>query len=105
MPIPSFQQIMLPLLKLASQQPDLRINEAIDRLAFLFNMTAEERRQLLPSGTQRIFNNRVGWAKTYLKQAGLIASPQRGLISITGDGRYTLSLNPPYIDKGYLLRF
>jgi restriction system protein len=105
MPIPSFQEIMLPLLKLASQQSELRINEAIERLASLFNITAEERRQLLPSGTQRIFNNRVGWAKTYLKEAGLIVSPQRGLISITDDGRYTLSLNPRHIDKAYLLRF
>lgn len=67
--------------------------------------TQAERNELLPSGQQAIFNNRVGWANSYLKKAGLLESPRRGALRITARGRQILGDNPERIDVKYLERF
>ncbi|HID52551.1 MAG TPA: restriction endonuclease, partial [Anaerolineae bacterium] len=64
MAIPDFQTIMLPLMQFASDQQEHSLRETIDALTEHFDLTAEERRQLLPSGRQATFDNRVGWART-----------------------------------------
>ena len=69
--IPDYQTIMLPLLEFAGDKKEHHIREAIDYLAEKFSLTAEERKMLLPSGQEPIFDNRVRWAKTYLLKAGL----------------------------------
>ena len=74
MGIPDYQSLMLPLLKLTSDQQEHSLHEAIDELAEQFHLTDTERAQLLPSGRQRAFNNRVSWAKTYLEKAVLLES-------------------------------
>jgi restriction system protein len=71
MSIPDFQTIMLPLLKLAGDSKEYKLAEAIELLATHFNLTDIDRKELLPSGKQARFANRVGWATTYLKKAGL----------------------------------
>jgi restriction system protein len=76
--IPDYQSVMLPLLKYAGDKEEHHIRNAIERLEDNFNLTEEERKELLPSGLQAIFNNRVGWANTYLKRAGLLESTRRG---------------------------
>ncbi len=68
-------------------------------------MTDEERKELLASGNQAIFDNRVGWAKTYLKKAGLLDSPKRATFVITASGRQTLAQNPVRIDAKFLRQF
>ena len=70
--IPDYQSIMLPLLKYAEDKKEHHIRDAIEGLADEFNLTEEERKEHLPSGLQAIFNNRVAWANTYLKKAGLL---------------------------------
>jgi restriction system protein len=70
MAIPDYQSLMLPLLRLASDRKEHQLRAAIETLADEFALTHEERNELLPSGGQAIFANRVGWARTYLKQAG-----------------------------------
>ena len=70
-----------------------------------FNLSTEERNELLPSGSQAVFNNRVGWARTYLKQAGLLASPKRGFFTITQLGTELLAANPAKIDISVLERY
>jgi restriction system protein len=77
MAIPDYQAIMLPLLRLTSDGQEHRFRDAVETLAAEFQLTADERSELLPSGTAPTFDNRVGWARTYLKQAGLIESPKR----------------------------
>jgi restriction system protein len=95
---------MLPILReLADGQPH-RMKDMIERLADVFNLSPEERATLLPSG-HRTIANRVGWARTYLRKAGLVASPKWGLQVITDLGRQVLSENPPAIDYNYLERF
>jgi restriction system protein len=94
MPIPDFQSIMLPLLRLAGDGKAWLVQDARDRLADEFRLTDDEREQLLPSGTQRTFANRVAWAVSYLKQAQLVASAGRSQFQITDRGRTALA-NPP----------
>jgi len=105
MAIPDYQSIMLPLLKFLKDKKEHSLREAIDTLADQFHLKAEERRELLPSGTQAIFNNRVGWARTYMKKAGLLKSTRRGYMCITDRGLNVLEQNPQKIDVTFLLQF
>jgi restriction system protein len=73
MTIPDYQSLMLPVL-LASADGEVRVRDIVDRLAETLGLTPEERGELLPSGRQSLFNNRVHWAKTFLGKAGLIES-------------------------------
>jgi len=71
MAIPDYQSIMLPLLKYLGDGNEHHIRETIEALAQQFGLTPEERKDILPSGQQFTFDNRVGWARTYMKKAGL----------------------------------
>src|SRR4029077_17501292 len=77
----------------------------INHLALEFGLTEEERQQLLPSGKQSSFSNRVAWAKSYLIQAGLLEATKRAHFKITDRGRQSLAENPPRIDTQYLSKF
>jgi restriction system protein len=103
--IPDYQTLMLPLLKLVSDGQEHKYRELIENLAAEFQVTDQERKELLASGNQPIFDNRVGWAKTYLKKAGLLSSPKRATFIITDTGRKTLLKNPERIDARYLRQF
>lgn len=105
MPIPNYESIMLPLLKFISDKQEHSMREAIDHLADFFKLDEQEKKQLLPSGQQSTFNNRVGWARTYLKKAGLLESPRRSFIKITDLGLDALSKNPQKIDIKFLEQF
>lgn len=105
MPIPDYQTLMLPLLRFAADGNDHTTREAVEVLATEFQLTQAERKELLPSGQQAIFNNRVEWANSYLKKAGLLESPRRGVLRITARGRQVLGDNPERIDVKYLEHF
>ena len=105
MGIPDYQSIMLPLLKLASDKKEHLMQETIEKLAVNFNLSESDRRELLPSGQQEIFDNRVGWARTYLKKAGLIDSPKRGVFIITEKGQKVLQSNPQKINVSFLRQY
>lgn len=103
--IPDYQSLMLPLLKLVSDKQEHKYRDLIEKLAIKFQITDEERKELLASGNQAIFDNRVGWAKTYLKKAGLLDSPKRATFVITQIGLDTLKKNPDRVDAKYLRQF
>lgn len=105
MPIPDYQTLMLPLLRFAGDGNDHTTREAVEVLATEFQLTPAERNELLASGQQAIFNNRVGWANSYLKKARLFESPRRGSLRITDRGKQILGDNPTRIDIKYLERF
>lgn len=105
MSIPDYQSIMLPLLKLAKDGKIHEINKATEKLADYFNLNEQEMKELLPSGKQATFANRVGWARTYLKKAELIEYTGRGHFQITELGKSTLNENPERIDNAYLSHF
>jgi restriction system protein len=105
MAIPDFQSIMLPLLKYLEDKKEHHIREAIETLSQQFGLTPEERKTLLASGQQYVFDNRVGWARTYLKKAGLIETTRRGYLKITERGLQVLQENPKEINVRYLMKF
>ena len=105
MSIPDYQQIMLPVLKLASDGEEHKVSDLVESLANLFALSDDERAELLPSGTQAVFNNRCGWARSYLKQAGLLESPKRGIFKITQRGSDLLKTNPTVIDSSLLEQY
>ena len=105
MPIPDYQTLMLPLLRFAADGSDHTTREAVEVLATEFQLTSAERNELLASGQKEIFNNRVGWANSYLKKAGLLESPRRGALRITARGLQILGENPARIDVRFLERF
>ncbi len=105
MPIPDYQTIMLPLLEHLSDEKEKSTQETIDALSSTFELTEEEKKELLPSGNQTIFKNRIAWAKAYLKKAGFIISPKRGFYKITNLGLDVLSKKPEKINNKFLSQF
>lgn len=105
MTVPTYEQFMKPMIELASDGVAHSAQETYEKLADHFRLTDEDREQLVPSGRQRRFENRIGWARTYLTKAGLLQSPARGLYTITARGRDVLRENPPKITASYLRRF
>jgi restriction system protein len=105
MAIPDYQSVMLPLLKFAGDRQEHSLREAVDRLAEEFKLTEGERKELLPSGQQEVFNNRVGWARTYMKKAGLLETTRRGHFQITDVGLQVLSQQPLRVDVKFLEQF
>jgi len=105
MTIPDYQTIMLPLLRFASDGVEHRFRDAVEALAKHFDLSEEERLELLPSGRYPAFDNRVGWASTYMKKAGLIEGPRRGYLKITARGLSVLRERPKAIDSKFLDRY
>lgn len=103
--IPDYQTLMLPLLKLLSDGKEHKYRDVIEKLASEFKLSEEEKRIFLASGKQAIFDNRVGWAKMYLKKAGLVDSPKRATFIITERGKQTLAKKISSIDNKYLRQF
>ncbi len=105
MPIPDYQSAMLPLLKLVADGREYKFNDLVEILSEQFHLTEEEKSELLPSGQSFLFGNRVGWARTYLKKAGLLDSPKRAMIVITKRGKDVLKQKPNQINVRYLKQF
>ncbi|MCP3932844.1 MAG: restriction endonuclease [Bacteroidetes bacterium] len=103
--IPKYEEIMLPFLKYLADGEEHSLSETHDALAIEFNLTDEELKELLPSGQQPIFRNRLGWARTYLKKAGLLTSPKRAHFKISDSGIALLKENPKEITSKFLTRY
>ena len=103
--IPDYQSIMLPLLEHVSDGDDHDGKVVREQLADYFNLSESEREEMLPSGNQRTFDNRWGWARTYLKKAGLLEYVDRGVFRITDRGRKVLADKPDRISARYLRQF
>lgn len=104
MAIPDFQKLMLPVLR-ASAQGEVKISDVVESLGQLLDLTEEELSELLPSGKQTTFANRVNWAKSYLGKAGLINLTRRGHFVISESGRAVLASEPPTINIKFLETF
>lgn len=91
MAIPDFQSIMRPMLELAADGREHSLAEAREKLGHKFKLTEEEKSELLPSGRQARFTNRVAWARVYLGQAGALETPKRGWFQINDRGRRPLT--------------
>jgi restriction system protein len=105
MSIPDFQTVMLPLLVHLRDGNEHSNQETLRSLAEHFQLTDEELAQLLPSGLQSVFTNRIAWAKSHLKAAGLIESSRRGYYKISQRGLHVLKSNPSRVDLRLLNQF
>ena len=104
MAVPPFHAFLHPMLDLLADGRELRFSDAQGLLGDRLGVSPEEQAELLPSGKQRRFANRVGWAKTYLTKAGLVETPRRGYLRITKRGSDALR-EGTQIDLEYLRRF
>jgi restriction system protein len=105
MALPDFQSIMLPLLKFVSDGKEHTNQEAHDHLAKEFNLSEDEIKQLLPSGQQATFANRIAWARAHMKMARLIENPRRAVFKITLRGMDLLTQNPQKINLKLLRQY
>lgn len=103
MTVPDFQSFMLPLLKFTADRQEHRQSEAADALARHFSITESDRKEMLPSGRQTRFDNRIAWAVVYLRKAGFLESPRRGKFRITERGTEILKSNPARINIKFLM--
>jgi restriction system protein len=105
MPVPDFQTIMLPMLRIAGDGKQHSIQDFLNILGRQFNLSEAELSELLPSGKQTRFYNRIVWAKTYLTKSGLLKGTKRPNCEITQRGQQVLQSNPPKIDMNFLEQF
>lgn len=104
MPIPTFQEIMRPWLELASDGGEHTLQEVIGSLADKMTLTSDERAEMLPSGFQGTFTNRVAWAATHLQKAQALDRVGRGRYRITERGKSLLAEQGP-VTTARLMRF
>jgi restriction system protein len=105
MPVPDFQSLMLPILKFAGDGKEHSQGELKEAIAGQLQLTETDRKELLPSGRQPRFDNRVAWSSVYLKKAGLLESTGRGKFRITRRGMDVLKSNPSRVDTKFLMRY
>ena len=91
MAVPDFQTIMLPLLEFFSDGKQHTTKETYEFIIKHFELNEDDLKALIPSGSQELYKNRTGWAKTYLTKAGLLESKARGVFIISGRGNAVLS--------------
>src|SRR5205085_8970735 len=105
MPVPDFQSLMLPLLKITDDGNEHTTSEVIETLAQQFNLNENDRDEMLPSGKQGRFDNQVNWTKTYLQKALLLSSTGRSKFRITERCIKVLKTNPLSINVKFLRQF
>ena len=103
-PIPSYERMMPIVLAALQDDASHSLRQVYDAVCAHYAFTPEQLSQTLPSGRQTTVRSRVGWAKTYLVKAGLIAQPKRGICLITARGKAALASGQP-IDNRYLAQF
>jgi restriction system protein len=105
MAIPAYEAMLGPMLALHADGSEHQWASIRPALAEHFHLSQQDLEEMLPSGRQRTFHNRVNWAAVYLAQAGLLDRPQRGTTRITARGREVLARHPEHIDNSVLAQF
>jgi restriction system protein len=105
MAVPDYQSLMLPLLKMVNDGQEHSLSVLVDALAVQLKLTDDDKKEMLPSGSQTTFYSRVGWARTYMKMACLLESTGRGTIRITQRGLDLLRSNPASINAKFLTQY
>lgn len=105
MAIPTYDELMYPVLKVLSDNIERSGDEISNIIADELKLSEEERNRIYPNNPKKIFKDRVAWARTYLKKAGLIFSPQRATSKITEEGLKVIKKAPTKLDLKYLEKF
>ena len=101
--IPNYQSLMRPVLECARKEPR-KISDVVEEISNNLELSVEELNQMLPSGKQTTIANRIHWARSYMKQAGLVRNIRRGWFELTDRGRsvlddQTISVNSKYLEQ------
>ena len=102
--IPQYETFMLPLLQFLGDGKEHSTSECAGAMASFFNLTEEEK-ETTDDRNIPVYRSRMGWAKTYMKNAGLVENNKKGIYLITGEGRKVLVEHPSKIDRNYLLKY
>ena len=105
MSIPDFQSFMKPVLECLADGDAKHKSELYEPVSKRLGLTEEDKKVLLPSGTQEVYLNRIAWSLSYMKHAGLVLSPKRGVYQITDRGKKVLERNPEKIDVAFLKQY
>jgi restriction system protein len=105
MPIPDYQTLMLPLLRLTEDGKEHTLAKAAEAISHQFNLSEAERNEMLPSGGQLKIFSRIGWSRTYMAKAGLLETVSRGKFRITQRGLALLKTKPAKIDVSLLNKY
>jgi hypothetical protein len=92
--VPDYKSLMLPVLRAVADGEPVTTRALREAVAEQLGLSADELAETIPSGREPVFANRVGWATTYLVQAGLLVRPKRAVVTITERGRDVLRENP-----------
>src|SRR4026207_1096102 len=98
MAIPDFQSLMLPIMKIAQDGAEHTARELRAQIAKNLGLSDDELKELLPSGQQPVFTNRLAWARAHLRMAGLLEKKGRGTFRITPRGQQVVASNPQAIN-------
>lgn len=104
MALPKYNELYQPILSILSDGKSWPIKKVWEKAGEMLSISPEEMAMTLPSGGMGVFVNRIGWARTYLKKAGLVDSPKRGYVQITEEGRRVLGADIA-ITNNYLMRY
>lgn len=105
MAIPTYEDLMLPLMLALADGEEHAVRDTRDEIARSLSLTSADRAARLPSGKQAVFDNRVGWAKTYLAKAGLVDAPRRGVYQLTTAGLALMKTRPDRISNATLAKY
>lgn len=105
MAVPDFQSLMLPVLKAVGESGPISAPDVRARVAEQLGLAASDLAELLPSGRQSTFSNRIAWANIFMQRAGLIKVVRRGIYELTAEGASVLGNNPSRIDMKFLESF
>ncbi len=105
MPLPGFQDVMTPILNVLADGEPRRLRDVVAPVAQHFKLTGAELQAKIPSGRKTIIYDRIGWACTYLRKAGLLTSPKRGVVAIADRGREMMAKHPNRVDVRLLRQF
>jgi restriction system protein len=103
--VPDYQKLMLPILQFASDGKEHSLSEAENAIAQHLALSEEDRKEKLPSGTQRKLYNRIGWSRWFLLKAGILEAVGRGRFKITQRGVSILNSKPPELNVRFLEQY
>jgi restriction system protein len=105
MAVPAFQKLLLPLLRRSNDGAEHRLPTLAPLVASDLGLNSDDLAELLPSGGQSRYRNRLAWAKVYMSRAGLLETVQRGSFRITQRGKQLLATNPSEIGLDTLRQY
>ncbi len=105
MAVPGYQEFMFPILKFLSDDKIHYKRDIFSEMAKIFKLTQEQMEEKVPSQLEPTYINRIGWAITYLKKAGLLDSPSRAHFSITNEGKSIVDKNITNLNSKYLKKY